>query len=65
MLHGRTPLEEVTGKTPDISEYLDFGFYDYVWFRENAGLRKVVGMVACCFTPSWQPDVILFAQVKL
>ena len=25
---GRTPLERITGETPNISEYLDFGFYD-------------------------------------
>ena len=37
-LEGRCPLERVTGETVDISEYLDFGFYDWVWFRENAGL---------------------------
>ena len=37
MLQGVTPLEEGTGKTPDISEYLDFVFYDYVWFIENSG----------------------------
>ena len=24
----------------DISEYLDFGFYDWVWYRENAGLGE-------------------------
>ena len=35
---GRTPLEMITGETPDISEYLDFGFYDWVTFRQNAGL---------------------------
>ena len=29
-LKGRTPLELITGETPDISEYLDFGFYDRV-----------------------------------
>ena len=34
----RTPIEIVTGETPDISEYLDFGFYDWIWFRTNAGL---------------------------
>ena len=28
----------VTGETPDISPYLEFGFYDRVWFRDNAGL---------------------------
>jgi Reverse transcriptase (RNA-dependent DNA polymerase) len=37
-LEGRTPLEQLTGETPDISEYLDFGFYDYVWYRDNAGV---------------------------
>ena len=37
-LHGRCPLEELTGETPDITEYLDFGFYDWCWFKENAGL---------------------------
>jgi hypothetical protein len=36
-LAGRTPLEAITGETPDISEYLDFGFYDYVWYKDNAG----------------------------
>ena len=29
-LDGGIPLTEVTGKTPAISEYLDFGFYDRV-----------------------------------
>ena len=37
-LKGRTPLERVTGDTVDISEYLDFGFYDWCWYHENAGL---------------------------
>ena len=37
-LNGCIPITEVTGETPDISEYLDFGFYDYVWFKDNAGL---------------------------
>ena len=32
------PLTQVTGDTVDISEYLDFGFYDRVWYKENAGL---------------------------
>ena len=27
---GRTPIEIITGITPDITEYLDFGFYDWV-----------------------------------
>ena len=37
---GRTPLEIITGETPDISEYLDFGFYDWVTFKSNAGLGR-------------------------
>jgi hypothetical protein len=40
-LDGRTPMEQLTGKTPDISEYLDFGFYDLIWYKEdNAGLGE-------------------------
>ena len=39
-LDGRTPLEDLTGETPDISEYLDFGFYDWVWYKENAGIGE-------------------------
>lgn len=35
---GRTPLEIVTGETPDISEYFDFGFYDWVTFKSNGGV---------------------------
>ena len=31
-LEFRTPLEQVSGRTPDISEYLDFDFYDLVWY---------------------------------
>lgn len=32
-LKGRTAYEQVTGKTPDISEYCDFDFYDLVWYH--------------------------------
>ena len=28
---------QVTGDLPDLSEYLDFEFYDAVWFKDNAG----------------------------
>jgi hypothetical protein len=31
-------MEQVTGETLDISEYLDSRFYDWVWFKDNAGL---------------------------
>ena len=30
----RTGYEEVTGQTPDISEWLDFEFYDLVWWLD-------------------------------
>ena len=39
-LHGRTGLEMVTGETPEISEYIDFRFYDPCWYKENAGMGK-------------------------
>jgi hypothetical protein len=39
-LEGQTPMEQITGETPDILEYLDFGFYDWVWYKDNAGLGK-------------------------
>ena len=29
---GRTPEEDVFKETPNISEYLDFGFYDWCWY---------------------------------
>jgi Reverse transcriptase (RNA-dependent DNA polymerase) len=35
---GRTPLERITGITPDITEYLDFHFYEWCWYKTNAGL---------------------------
>ena len=35
-----TPTECILGETPDISEYLDLGFYDWVMFRNNAGLEN-------------------------
>ena len=33
-------LEEVTGETPDISENLDFPFYDWCWYNNNTGLGE-------------------------
>ena len=38
---GRTPLEYITGNTPDISEYLDFKFYNWITYRKNAGLDEL------------------------
>ena len=28
----------MTGETPDISEYLEFSFYGWCWYTDNAGL---------------------------
>ena len=39
-LFGRTALEQPTGETPEISEYLDFTFYDWCWYNDNAGLGE-------------------------
>ena len=39
--NGRTSIEIITGETPDISEYIDFGFYDWVTYRSNAGLGEL------------------------
>jgi Reverse transcriptase (RNA-dependent DNA polymerase) len=36
--NSRTPLEIITGITPDISEYLDFHIYSWVYYKTNAGL---------------------------
>ena len=29
----RSGIEQLTGETPDISEWLDFAFYDLVWYH--------------------------------
>ena len=62
---GRTPLEYIPGKTPDISEYLDFTFYDWITYRTNSGLdelstvrwigvsNKVDLMISYCVLTVW------------
>jgi hypothetical protein len=32
-LDGRVPAEKMTGNTPDISEYLHYDWYEYVWYH--------------------------------
>ena len=32
---GRTAMERITGDTPDISEWLEFEFYDICWYWDN------------------------------
>ena len=38
IFNGGIPLTNVTGKTVDISEYLDSGFYDKFWFKDTSGI---------------------------
>jgi hypothetical protein len=33
-LEGRVPAESIEGNTPDISEYAQFDWYQYVWFHD-------------------------------
>ena len=40
-LSGRTALDQLTGKTPEILEYLDFTFYDWCWYNDNTGLGEM------------------------
>ena len=41
-INGVITLEQVAGETPDISEYLDFGFYNKVWYKGNTGLGEIL-----------------------
>ena len=34
-LHGRTPYKIITGYTPDISEYLDYSWYQTIWYYDE------------------------------
>ena len=34
-LQGRTSYKFVFGHTPDISEYIEFDFYNWVWYRDR------------------------------
>jgi hypothetical protein len=40
-IDGGIPLQGITGDTTDISNFLEFGFYDRVWYRDNAGLGEI------------------------
>ena len=41
-INGVITLEQVIGENTDISEYLDFGFYDKVWYKDSAGLGELL-----------------------
>ncbi len=38
--HGRTPYEILTGNTPDISEFLEYKWYQPVWYYEPAAFPE-------------------------
>ena len=40
-LHDHTGLEKVAGETPEMLEYIDFSFYDWCWYKENAGIGEM------------------------
>ena len=42
-LQGLLPLQDLTGETVDISEYLYFGFYNHIYYKENIGLGVTWG----------------------
>jgi hypothetical protein len=39
-LDNRTPYEVMTGTTPDASEYVNFAFYDWVYFHDSQAHNK-------------------------
>ena len=39
-LNGRTPFESVLGFTLDISELVEFGWYDWVWYHDPVNPKK-------------------------
>jgi hypothetical protein len=72
-LNGGTPYEIVTGRTPDISEYLDFGWYDDLWYFDQEadfpndarklgkwmGVAHCLGQVLCYYILNDQARVIV------
>jgi hypothetical protein len=77
-LQGRTPYEVVTGRTPDISEYLDFAWYDTIWYYEQdtafpesgrkmgkwLGVAHRVGQALCYYVLNAQGKPIVRSTVQ-
>jgi hypothetical protein len=77
-LQGRTPYEMVTGHTPDISEYLDFAWYDTIWYYDQdtpfpASPRKLgkwlsvahrVGQALCYYILTAQGQPIVRSSIQ-
>ncbi len=41
ILQTRTPEEHVTGRTPDISEYAHYSFFEWVWYKDQVAFPEV------------------------
>lgn len=41
IVDGRTPLEVVTGVTPDISSIMDYDFYEPVWYYDEISASQI------------------------
>ena len=70
-------MEALTGETPEISQYRDFGFYDRVWFKEDAGpgetklgrslgvSRQVGSLLSYCVIPSSEIPITRTTVLKV
>ena len=44
-MNGRTPYEVVTGDTPDISEWIEFTFYQPIYFHNSSDFPEARGVI--------------------
>ena len=62
---GHTRLEEITGDTPEMTEWVDFDMYDKVWYGTHRMMkitRNLVGGWECLITSDWLCATILLLQ---
>ncbi len=45
-LNGRTPYELITGNTPDVSEFLEFEWYQPIWYYEPSAFPQQNRLIA-------------------
>ena len=74
---GRTPIEFITGETPDISEWLDFDFYDWVHYWDSPedkdnpkigrwlGVSHRVGSALCYYVLKENGEVVSRTTVQV
>jgi hypothetical protein len=73
--NGRPPLEMITGETVDLSEYLDFGFYQWVYFKSGAralgentlgrwlGVAHRIGNAMCYYVIDSKGEILVTSTV--